>query len=275
QVEDDDDTESRQEEKEEVKCYSRRKILSNWSRYEDAEKEGQSACEESQRGTDFSVLLSSAGDSFTQFRFADEKEWDKESICHKQFSALSVDCQSLVQALQELPLHLRLNIAADLVQASTPIELPQMKSKIFEDGKRKEKLFQQSPAQSKTMSVSHPVGNSVAPSEPESKNVPKANAREPFQRDHPLSKQEPDHLDEELDLLLNLEAPVSTGSRPVSGALSYNVSTEKDLKMDCKEDDPVTVHMHEEKSTSSQQQQSTSKDVTEEELEDWLDSMIS
>ncbi|KAJ7417045.1 Cell death regulator Aven [Willisornis vidua] len=215
------------------------------------------------------------GDSFTQFRFADEKEWDKESICHKQFSALSIDCQSLVQALQELPLHLRLNVSADLVQASTPVELPQMKSKFFEDGKRREQLFQQSPAQSKTMLVSYPVDNSVAASEPGSKNCSGANAREPFQRVHSLPKQETDHLDEELDLLLNLEAPVNTGNRPVSDALSYNLSTEKDLKVDCKENDPLKVHIPEEKSTSSEQQQSTSKDITEEELEDWLDSMIS
>ncbi|KAJ7417046.1 hypothetical protein WISP_66637 [Willisornis vidua] len=60
QVEEEDDPESRQEEKEEVKCYSRRKIFSNWSRYEDTEKEGQRECGETQRGTDFSVLLSSA-----------------------------------------------------------------------------------------------------------------------------------------------------------------------------------------------------------------------
>lgn len=39
--------------------------------------------------------------------------------------------------------------------------------------------------------------------------------------------------------------------------------------------EPLKVNMPEEKSTSSQQQQCTSKDVTEEELEDWLDSMIS
>ncbi|NWU79646.1 AVEN regulator, partial [Onychorhynchus coronatus] len=276
QVADDDDAESRQEEeKEEVKCYSRRKLLSNWNRYEDSEKEGQSEHGESQRGTDFSVLLSSAGDSFTQFRFADEKEWDKESICHKQFSALSVDCQSLVQALQELPLHLKLNVAADLVQASTPVELPQMKSKIFEDVKRRDQLFQQSPAQNNTMLVSTPVGNSVVSSEAESKNCSKANAKEPFQTIHLLPKQEADHLDEELDLLLNLEAPMNTGNRPVAGALSYSISTEKDLKIDCKENDPLKVDMPEEESTSSQQQQSTSKDVTEEELEDWLDSMIS
>ncbi|XP_027564643.1 cell death regulator Aven [Neopelma chrysocephalum] len=275
-VAEDDDTESRQEEeKEELKCYSRRKLFSNWNRYEDTEKEEQNERGESQRGTDFSVLLSSAGDSFTQFRFADEKEWDKESICHKQFSALSVDCQSLAQALQELPLHLKLNVAADLVQTSTPVELPQMKSKIFEDVKRRDQLFRQSPAQSDTVLVSPPVGNSVATSEPGSKNSSKANAREPFQRIHPLSKQVTDHLDEELDLLLNLEAPMNTGNRPVSGTLSYSISTEKDLKMDCKESDPLEVDMPEEKSTSSQQQQSTSKDVTEEELEDWLDSMIS
>ncbi|XP_075610241.1 cell death regulator Aven [Balearica regulorum gibbericeps] len=275
-VEEDDDTESREEEeKEELKSYSRRKIFSNWSRYEDTEKEGQSECGESQRGTDFSVLLSSAGDSFTQFRFADEKEWDRETICHKQLSALSVDCQSLVQALQELPLHLRLNVAAELVQASTPVELPQMKSKVIEDGKRREPLFRQSLAQSETVLVSHPIGDSVAPSEPGSKNGPRTRATEPLQTAHPLSKQETDYLDEELDLLLNLDAPIDTDNRPVSGALSHNIPTEKDLKMDCKENDPLKLDVPEEKSTASQQQQSTSKNVTEEELEDWLDSMIS
>ncbi|NWQ74373.1 AVEN regulator, partial [Columbina picui] len=274
QVEEDDDTKSREEEeKEEHKSYSRRKIFSNWSRYEDTEKEEQREHGESQRGTDFSVLLSSAGDSFTQFRFADEKEWDRENICHKQFSALTIDCQSLVQALQELPLHLRLNVAAELMQASTPVELPQMKSKIIEDGKRRELLFRQSLAQHETVLVSHPVGDSVAPSEPGSKNGPRTSAGEPFQRAHPPSMQETDHLDEELDILLKLDAPIHTENRPVSSALSCNVSTEKELKMDCKEHDPLKLDMPEDKSTASQQ--STSKNVTEEELEDWLDSMIS
>ncbi|NXS71380.1 AVEN regulator, partial [Pandion haliaetus] len=217
----------------------------------------------------------SVGDSFTQFRFADEKEWDRESICRKQLSALSVDCQSLVQALQELPLHLRLNVAAELVQASTPVELPQMKCKITEEGTRRELLFRQSLPRSETVLVSQPVGGSVAPSEPRSKNGPRASAAEPFQRAQPLPKQEPDHLDEELDLLLKLDAPVDTENKPVSGALSYNRSTEKELKMDCKENDPLKLDMPEAKSTVSQQQQSTSKNFTEEELEDWLDSMIS
>ncbi|NXQ97687.1 AVEN regulator, partial [Sagittarius serpentarius] len=178
----------------------------------------------------------SVGDSFTQFRFADEKEWDRESLYRKQLSALSVDCQSLVRALQELPLHLRLNVAAELVQASPPVELPQMKSKITEDGKRRELLFRHSLAQSETVLASHPAGGSVVPSEPGSKNGPRAHAAEPFQRAHPLSKQETDPLDEELDLLLNLDAPIDTEKkRPVSDALSYSRSTEKELKTDCKE----------------------------------------
>ncbi|KAM9012831.1 cell death regulator Aven isoform 2-T2 [Ara ararauna] len=242
-VEEDDDTESQEEEeKEELKSYSRRKIVSNWSRYEDTEKEGQNEHGETQRGTDFSVLLSSAGDFLSQFRFADEKEWDRESMCHKQ--------------------------------ASTPEELPQMKSKIIKDGKKRELLFRQAPAQSETVLVSHATSNSDAPSEPGSKNGPRTTG-EPFQRGHPLSKQETDHLDEELDLLLNLDAPTDKENRPVSEALSYNILTEKDLKMVCKENDPLKLDMPEDKSTASQQQQITSKTVTEEELEEWLDSMIS
>ncbi|XP_042647152.1 cell death regulator Aven isoform X3 [Tyto alba] len=238
QVEEDDTESRKDEEREELKKYTRRKIFSNWSRYDDTEKEGQSNHGESQRGADFSVLLSSAGDSFTQFRFADEKEWHRENIWHKQLSAIPVDYQSVAQALQELPLHLRLNVDAELVQATSPAELPQMKYKIFEDSKRRE-LFQQSLAQREMVLVSHPVGDSVAPSVPEGKKVPRACAAEPFQTAHPLPKQEIDHLDEELDVLLNLDAPVGMQNRPVSGALSSNISTEKDLKMDIKEkEDP-------------------------------------
>lgn len=110
-----------------------------------------------------------------------------------------------------------------------------MKSKIFEDGKKREQLFRQSVAQSETVLVSHPLGNSAAPSESGSKNGSRANSGESFQRVHPLSNQDTDHLDEELDVLLNLEAPINTENRPASGTLSYSISTEKDLKMDCKE----------------------------------------
>lgn len=116
-----------------------------------------------------------------------------------------------------------------------------MKPKFLEDSKKRELLFRQSLAQSETVLVSHPVGDSVALSEPGSKNGPRASAAEPFRRAQPLSKQETDHLDEELDRLLNLDAPTDTENRPVSGALSHNISTEKDLETDCKETSKISL----------------------------------
>lgn len=110
-----------------------------------------------------------------------------------------------------------------------------MKSKVFENGKKREQLFRQSLAQNETGLVSHPVGNSVAQSEPGSKNGSRANARQPFQSVHPLPNQDTDHLDEELDLLLNLEAPINTENRPVSSTLSCSISTKKDSKIEYKE----------------------------------------
>ncbi|KAL6089256.1 hypothetical protein STEG23_036612, partial [Scotinomys teguina] len=61
QVEDDSDSETHGEENDEQGNFSRRKIVSNWDRYQDTEKEINDESGESQRGTDFSVLLSSAG----------------------------------------------------------------------------------------------------------------------------------------------------------------------------------------------------------------------
>lgn len=61
QVEDDSDAETYGEENNEQGSYSKRKIVSNWDRYQDTEKEVDNESGESQRGTDFSVLLSSAG----------------------------------------------------------------------------------------------------------------------------------------------------------------------------------------------------------------------
>lgn len=83
--------------------FSTRKIVSNWDRYQGSEKEVNGQSGESQRGTDFTVLLSSAGDS-SKLRFAEEKEWDDETPCPKQNSTLYVNNESLVQALHQLPL---------------------------------------------------------------------------------------------------------------------------------------------------------------------------
>lgn len=60
-MEDDSDSETHGEENDERGHFSRRKIVCNWDRYQDTEKELNDESGESQRGTDFSVLLSSAG----------------------------------------------------------------------------------------------------------------------------------------------------------------------------------------------------------------------
>ncbi|XP_072481380.1 cell death regulator Aven isoform X2 [Notamacropus eugenii] len=209
------------------------------------------------------------GDSFSQFRFAEEKEWDTEASSPKQISALYVDCESLVQALQELPLSLRLNVAAELVQATAPLELPQMKPKKMEDGKglSMQMRWPLGPGSDVTSDAANrPV--------PMGKNGPRPCSSEGFQKITPL-QQTVDHLDEELDLLLNLDAPVKEEDNTLRAQTYQDPKANKDGKMVQEENVPEKLSVTEEKSLESEQPPCTSKNVTEEELEDWLDSMIS
>ncbi|XP_036912035.1 cell death regulator Aven [Sturnira hondurensis] len=269
-VEDDSDAEIHGEENDEQGNYSKRKIVSNWDRYQDTEKGGDDESRESQRGTDFSILLSSAGDSFSQFRFAEEKEWDAEASCPKQNSAYYVDCESLVQALQELPLSLRLNVAAELVQTALPVELPQVKPKRNDEGK------------GLGMQFKGPLGpvpelRSAAAGCPMhlGKGSPRPGPAQGPQKPASPLPSAAEHLEEELDLLLNLDAPVKAGDDLLPDQIPQALESEKDGEVVAQEEKvlarpPVT----EEKNVESVQL-STSKNVTEEELEDWLDSMIS
>ncbi|XP_027781735.2 cell death regulator Aven [Marmota flaviventris] len=273
-VEDDSDTETSRDENYEQGNYSRRKIISNWDRYQDTEKEINNEIGESQRGTDFSVLLSSAGDSFTQFRFAEEKEWDGEASCPKQNSALYVDSESLVRALQELPLSLRLNVAAELIQATVPLELPQVKPKRSDDSK------------GLGMQLKGPLGlggrGPLSELRSSTAGCPGSLAKDSPRPDPSGSSQKPtsppqsaaDHLEEELDLLLNLESPVKERDNILPDQTSQDMKSERDGQMAQEEEVPAKPSVTEEKNMESEQP-STSKNVTEEELEDWLDSMIS
>ncbi|VFV26903.1 cell death regulator aven-like [Lynx pardinus] len=270
-VEDDSDAETFGEENEEQGNYSKRKIVSNWDRYQDIEKEVNNESGESQRGTDFSVLLSSAGDSFSQFRFVEEKEWDGEASCPKQNSAFYVDCESLVRALQELPLSLRLNVAAELVQTTLPLELPQVKPKRNDEAK------------GRGMQLKGPLGpggrgsaelKSVAAGCPmylgKDSPGPTKGSREPT---GPLQSAA-GPLEEELDLLLSLDAPIKEGENILPDQTSQDRGSEKDGEVAPEEKAPAEPSVVEEKNVEPEQA-STSKTVTEEELEDWLDSMIS
>uniref|UniRef100_A0AAZ3NQL7 Apoptosis, caspase activation inhibitor n=1 Tax=Oncorhynchus tshawytscha TaxID=74940 RepID=A0AAZ3NQL7_ONCTS len=114
-----------EDEDEGMEVFTKRKLESNWDRYKESEKEEPSDDTPTQRGTDYHVLLESAGDSFTQFRFSEEKEWDIDSLAANQFSAVFVDLPALAQSLQELPLHQRLNLEAELVQVGTDASPPE------------------------------------------------------------------------------------------------------------------------------------------------------
>ncbi|XP_040476362.1 cell death regulator Aven isoform X2 [Ursus maritimus] len=273
-VEDDSDAETYGEENEEQGNYSKRKIVSNWDRYQDIEKEVNNESGESQRGTDFSVLLSSAGDSFSQFRFVEEKEWDGEASCPKQNSAFYVDCESLVRALQELPLSLRLNVAAELVQTTLPLELPQVKPKRNDEGK------------GLGMQLKGPLGPGGKGSISELKSAaagcpmylgkdgPSPAPSKGSQKPTAPLQSAADHLEEELDLLLSLDAPVREGANIVPDQTSQDRESEKDGEVAQEGKGPAERCVMQGQGAEAEQPRS-SKPVTEEELEDWLDSMIS
>ncbi|XP_075049669.1 cell death regulator Aven [Mixophyes fleayi] len=235
----DDIAAPREENEEQSSGFSRRKILSNWDRYEAAEKEKEN--EVLQRGADYSVLLSSAGDAFSQFRFADEKEWGAENLSSTQDSSVYLDSQSLVKALQEIPLHLRLNIEADLVQAELPQELPQFMLKGLSN------MAPTFTAQKGTTASTASAEAAASLPEPQTPQDPTLPA-----------------LDEELDFLLSLEAPV--GEQMVT---SPDGPTEHDQHVTCEEQ--ATSPMTDLACLAAEEKH---KAVTPEDLEDWLDSMI-
>ncbi|XP_068682693.1 cell death regulator Aven-like [Montipora foliosa] len=106
------------EEAEQVQ-FSRRKIQSNWDRYEEItefSEEEDVSLSVKQRGEDYNVLLQRSANPASEFRFHSEKDWDQEShlsTSQDTASALNVDFAALATSLNSVPLHKRLNISAD------------------------------------------------------------------------------------------------------------------------------------------------------------------
>lgn len=227
-----------------MEVYSRRSLGSNWDRYEESEKAELADDSPTQRGSDFQVLLESAGDSFTQFRFAEEKHWQKDSFAASQMS-LFVDLPALAQTLQQLPLHHRLHLEAELLQVSAPVDLP-----------------------------------ALAPLAPKQEIAPKkVTAVKPFPADRLLpniesqvSQRTADLLledaDEELDQLLSLEKPLSSVS-------SVAVETCSDVKGGSQQVEEGKKEEIGDEPLTSPKSVRVRQEMTEEDLEDWLDSMIS
>ncbi|XP_017267349.1 cell death regulator Aven [Kryptolebias marmoratus] len=228
-VEDEDDR---------MEVFSRRKLESNWDRYEEAERAEEDADTPAQRGTDYHVLLESAGDSFTQFRFSDEKDWEMDSITSTQMLAVFLDLPALAQSLHQVPLHRRLNLEAELVQVSTPVELPAV-SRAPKQEVLKTNTF--TPPSTAFKGLGTNQKPSSAPVEVS-------------------SVADDGDEDEELDQLLSLEKPVSGSGPGEEEASPEKVPEEVVSKVTEEEVSPAKP---------------VKEEMTEEDLEDWLDSMIS
>ncbi|XP_063757745.1 cell death regulator Aven isoform X2 [Eleginops maclovinus] len=243
------------EEDNSMEVFSRRKLESNWDRYEASERQEPDDETPAQRGTDYHVLMESAGDSFTQFRFSEEKDWEMDSSAASQMSAVFVDLPALAQTLQQVPLHQRLNLEAELLQVSTPVELPTMTLPHKKEIPRIS-TFTPPPAALKVPCSDQKVPVATNPATGSHSQVPSLVE---------------DDGDEELDQLLSLQ-------KPVPGNQSVNVGERTVPEREREEVKEVTEERMQEvkdKDVTPPKSASVKQEMTEEDLEDWLDSMIS
>ncbi|XP_062267367.1 cell death regulator Aven [Platichthys flesus] len=222
--------------------FSRRKLETNWDRYEESERQEPEDDTPAQRGVDYHVLLESAGDSFTQFRLLEEKDWEMDSLTGGQMSSEFVDLSALAHSLQQLPLHQRLNLEAELVQVLTPVELPSMNLAPKQET-------------SKTTTVTPASAALKAPST--NQKVPE-------------SKDPEDDGDDELDELLGLKP--APGDKSVGATEEDSPGPEEACEVT---EEATEEKMEEVKVVTPPKSSSAKQEITEEDLEDWLDSMIS
>ncbi|XP_061602258.1 cell death regulator Aven isoform X2 [Cololabis saira] len=282
---DEDDEGQPEEEDARMAVFSRRKLESNWDRYKDSEKAEQDDDTPTQRGADYHVMLGSAGDSFTQFRFAEEKDWEMDPLTACQMSAVCVDLPALAQILQELPLHQRLGLEAELLQVSTPVELPAVTVVPKQETPKTSKFTPlpppPPPAACKRVEAS---AAAVPDLDPQVSHVPAESAV--------------DDGDEELDQLLGLQKPDSgAAEQPLGGGCEENAApetseenaapetSEENAAPETSEENAAPETMSEVKVEPEEKEEvkeeappecaSSKEEMTEEDLEDWLDSMIS
>ncbi|XP_070704903.1 cell death regulator Aven [Pempheris klunzingeri] len=259
---DQDEGESFQEEDDRMEVFSRRKLESNWDRYEESERQEPDDNTPTQRGTDYQVLLESAGDSFTQFRFSEEKDWEMNSFAPSQMPAVFVDLAALAQSLQQVPLHQRLNLEAELLQVSTPVELPIMTLAPKQEMDTKA-TFTPPPAASKVLSNAQEIPGATRSPSVSGSRVSSSAAEPPV-----------DDADEELDQLLSLQKPVCSVSGNRSASVTEAQSVPEEVCEAVKEVAPEVTE-EKDKDVAPPKSASVRPEMTEEDLEDWLDSMIS
>uniref|UniRef100_A0A8C4MKW4 Apoptosis and caspase activation inhibitor n=1 Tax=Equus asinus asinus TaxID=83772 RepID=A0A8C4MKW4_EQUAS len=166
------------------------------------------------------------------------------------------------------------SVIINLFQTALPLELPQVKPKRNDEGK------------GLGMQLKGPLGPGGKGSIPELKpatagcpmylgnDSPRPGPSKVSQKPASPLPSAADHLEEELDLLLNLDAPVRERENMLPDQIFQDLEPKKEGEVAQEEKVPEKASVMEEKNVESEQP-STSKHVTEEELEDWLDSMIS
>ncbi|XDA78234.1 hypothetical protein R6Z07F_008337 [Ovis aries] len=337
-IEDDSDAETYGEENEEQGNYSKRKIVSNWDRYQDTEKEVDNESGESQRGTDFSVLLSSAAPAWAicvrkgERRLTVPTEEDTGTPSHSfglpRRKSGMVKCHApnriqhfmwtvshwfepfknclshsdsmlLRNWFRCLPCHLRLVTGVSVYShrpvvlsylrpvmgthgsfdfssnlTALPLELPQVKPKRNNDGKGLGMQLKGPLGPGGKGSLSEMKSTTAGFPMYPGKDGPGSGPSKGSQNPTSLLQLAADHLEEELDLLLNLDAPVKEGGDVLSDQTAQDLGSEKSGQVAQEAAEPANPSVLEEKNVTSGQP-SISRNVTEEELEDWLDSMIS
>uniref|UniRef100_A0A1A8LRJ3 Apoptosis, caspase activation inhibitor n=2 Tax=Nothobranchius pienaari TaxID=704102 RepID=A0A1A8LRJ3_9TELE len=247
-----DEGENSDGEDEGTAVFSRRKLESNWDRYEEAERTEEEDDLPTRRGTDFHELLESAGDSFTQFRFSEEKNWEMDSSTASQMSVVILDLPALAESLKQVPLHHRLDLEAELVQVSVPADLP---------------AFSLAPQQEVLKSSSFtPPSNAFRGL---------STTEKPSEKLSLVSSVADDDDDEELDQLLCLQKPVpDVGEHQCVCGPGQEEGFE-----DVREMQSPVIHVNTEdvkdKVVTPTKPAAAKEEMTEEALEDWLDSMIS
>uniref|UniRef100_A0A3B5AJP9 Apoptosis and caspase activation inhibitor n=1 Tax=Stegastes partitus TaxID=144197 RepID=A0A3B5AJP9_9TELE len=247
-VRDQDEGDKSQEDDDRPEVFSRRKLESNWDRYKESERQESDDDTPVQRGTDYHVLLESADTNICK-----QLPLRSAVLFVLQMSPVFVDLPALAQSLQQVPLHQRLNLEAELLQVSTPVELPAMTLAPKQE-MPKTSTFTPPSAAFKSLSTKNKVPAAANPALASDLQVSSVAAQPPLD----------DGDDEELDQLLSLQKPVS------GGADEETAVPEKEEKM--KEDEEVK---DKEEGITPSKPASVKQEMTEEDLEDWLDSMIS
>ncbi|XP_045163175.2 cell death regulator Aven-like [Mercenaria mercenaria] len=281
------------EETEEVnKHYGRRKLVSNWSRYEDYSDSETEDDIPLQRGEDFNKLLAQAGGAATQFRLKDEEEWNTESLGSTATAVLAVDFENLAHSLDCIPLHERLGIDDHVF---TEEQLNEMKAHSAEneqkyraaadviktDDKMKAMDRSENTGSNSSKVIRKPGSSAIENNDTKKtsdiptqnmtvdkvnmKNDKVQNKLENKQKNKDFAKQEVEELEDDLDMILSFG---DTNDKKVEPVYKVDRIIDKDAKVKIEKVNAVDMEC------VSKAKEKKGHDKGKENLEDWLDSML-